>query len=450
MPSLTSEIASTHDAFIQMPQYLTQLFLPYGKQGMEFYMFLLAQGAQDMVSGDEFSHWEEEQYTKYITAGATVAAPGAGTSFTLTVSANDVSSDGYCYLRVGNVVENLDNGAQYLITAKLTSTTFTADPVLPGTNFAVTTGNVFQVLGTAFAENTGQPETAFAFQTKYDFNTQIYKDTASITGTEKTNELWVKSDTTGTTFDGYWSRVLLQAEYRMIQQEYNLCFWSTPGNNAGAQTMNGLVYEMDEDGANRAYNLAVTGSLDLGDLQDIADQMQAEYYYGPCYGWLSTTRWNEINGALTTEFQDVNIARVNREVQEYFWDGIEGDTRAALAATMDYKSVVTQGRTFSFQLGFAFNDPASGRLTNPRSQKLSMFLPVGSATSPSGFLQNYLRMRYKALGDYSRRREVWRDGTAHNGLRIGQMDFSAMYFRSHTGLQSFMLNRSTYISGTVS
>jgi hypothetical protein len=427
------------------------MFLPFGKQGLEFYMFLLAQGGSDTpVAGEEFSHWEEDAYTKYITAGATVAAPGAGTSFTLTVSADDVSSDGYCYLRVDNVIENLNNGAQYLITAKLSSTTFTADPILSTTNFAVTTGDVFQVLGTAYAENTGQPETAFAFQTKYDFNMQIYKDTASISGTEKTQELWVTSDTTGTSFTGYWNRMLMQAEYRMIQQEYNLQFWSTPGDNAGAQTMNGLVYEMDEDGANRAFNLAVTGSLGLADLEDIANQMQAEYYYGPCYGWLSKTRYSEINSALTTEFADVNIARVNREVQNYFWDGIEGSVRDTLAGTMDYKSVVTAGRTFSFQLGFAFNDPASGRLNNNRSQKLSMFLPIGSSTSPTGFTQNYLRTRYKALGDYSRRREVWRDGTAHNGLRIGEMDFSAMYFRSHTGLQSFMLNRSTYISGTVS
>lgn len=448
MPALTSQIASTHDAFMQKPQYLLQMFRSLGDQGLQFYKYILAQNAEIPVAGEQFSHWEEAAYTKYLTAGATAAAPGAGNTMTLTLSADDVTAGGLSYLREDNVIENLDNGAQYIVRTKLSNTQFTIAPVLGTTNFSITTGNEFQVIGFAYEEGTAQPTTAFSFQTKYDFNMQIIKDTAAITGTEKTQELWVTSDNTGTQFTGYWSRVLMQAEYRMIQYEYNHCFWQVPGTNAGASTMNGLWYEMSEDGAARSYNLPVTGNLDMGNLNNINYALQEEYYFGPIYAWLSRTRYGQINADLTTEFQDVNIARVNREVQEYFWDGIEGETRDTLAATMDYKSITQEGRTFSFQLCWALNDPSSGRLQSARSQAISFFLPLGGATTPSGFVQKYTSLRYKVLGDYNRRREVWRDGSAHNGLKIGPNDLSYMYFRSHIGFQTFMLNRAAIIDGT--
>jgi hypothetical protein len=117
---------------------------------------------------------------------------------------------------------------------------------------------------------------------------------------------------------------------------------------------------------------------------------------------------------------------------------------------MDYKGVTQSGRTYAFQSCWAFNDPSQGRLTNARSQSFGLFLPIGGDTSPQGFMQKYVTIRYKKLGDYSRRREVWADGTAHNGLKFGQTDWSRMYFRCHIGLQSFMLNRASLLGGVES
>lgn len=441
-PALTSQIASTADVYANKPEYLFDLMKPFGLQGLQFYNYFLATQAEVPVAQEEFFHFEEEVYSKTVTTTTIVAAPGAGQPITLTLSADDVTSDGYSYPRERFRLENLMNGAQYVVDTKSSASSLILEPILSTTNEAIASGDVFAVMDSLYGEGTGQPDTAFSFENRIEGTMQILKETISMTGTEKTNQKWFTKYDTGTEFEGYWTPMMMQAEYRLRLQEYTACWWAIPPTNTDvdADGMHGLINELSSDGEGRGYNLP-TASLTIENLQTIALEEQSEYYYGPLYGWMSNTRYTEINADLSTEFQDNNNNRTQRELDSYFWDGLEGAQRETLAATLDFKSVTLAGRVFGFCLGFAFNDPGQGRLTNTRSQDYSVFAPMGGDSSPRNGYMKYLQLRYKQLGSYSRRSEVWRDGSAHDGLRLGEFDFDKMYWRCHIGLQTFKLNR---------
>ena len=83
-----------------------------------------------------------------------------------------------------------------------------------------------------------------------------------------------------------------------------------------------------------------------------------------------------------------------------------------------------------------------GVLSNPtlygavgyEGPKLGVFMPINKKKDPvSGNMVESIGVRYKGLGKYNRRMEVWQVGGAGEGLKVTDIDSRNTYQRCHIG-----------------
>jgi hypothetical protein len=106
----------------------------------------------------------------------------------------------------------------------------------------------------------------------------------------------------------------------------------------------------------------------------------------------------------------------------------------ALSVSVNFAYLTKSERTYLFKRMGVFNNKKLAGAEGYNAENLGVFMPINAKKDPkSGNMVDSIGTRYRALGQYNRRMEVWQDGAAGPGLKIGQVDKKYTYQRCHVG-----------------
>ena len=202
----TDYVFSSTYAYSHMPQVAKELTQRFGDQDFFRSVFELIDGGVAPVAGAQYNHLEDNWLTTIIKVESD-AGGAANAAVTLTVQ---TTPDNYTldipsytpvppYLGTNQVVTNpvqlnmtLDIlGVQCQVTGR-TSTTFTVVPKVLGEAVpAVTTSTEIIIVGNAWGERTGQPDSMAWRPVLYTNNMQEIKGTFSVSAREMQMEAWI-------------------------------------------------------------------------------------------------------------------------------------------------------------------------------------------------------------------------------------------------------------------
>lgn len=425
------------------PQELNILMKPYENQGISFFQELISMGFDKPVAGTTFTHTEEGLYNQIFTV-ANIADPGAGVQADLTVQAAYVQ-DGAVFARVGDTIMNPANGIQLRVQAKV-GAVLTVKPKKAAQSIgAVTLGDTYVIVENSFGFGTGQPESAYPTLQKFNHYTQILKETMAIDGSALTDEMWVTVYEDGKKTPSYYNIAMAATEYRILQKiDGALLIGETSDNitdvnGRAIQTTQGLVPT-----AIAADGFLGTQTLNVATLRAIDAHMRKQFTPGLICGWLGVNKWAEASDNLQTLFTNTAVAQVEKAVNSEIYGNNE-----ALIATIDYQGLTTNGRKFFFKNMKSWDNPTTfntGVAGNPY-QDYGIFIPAGKSMDGEGKMSSYMGVRYKSHNGYNRKMEMWKDGAAGPGMKIGDLDQDISYLRADMGAHFMKTNQWAMITG---
>ena len=81
-----------------------------------------------------------------------------------------------------------------------------------------------------------------------------------------------------------------------------------------------------------------------------------------------------------------------------------------------------------------FNNPKLYGAAGYEAPMLGIWMPINRRKDPvSGNMVASIGCRYRGLGKYNRRMEVWQVGGAGEGLKVTEFDTRNTYMRAHIG-----------------
>jgi hypothetical protein len=81
-----------------------------------------------------------------------------------------------------------------------------------------------------------------------------------------------------------------------------------------------------------------------------------------------------------------------------------------------------------------FNNPKLYGATGYSAPQMGIWMPINKRKDPvSGNMVESMGVRYRGLGNYNRRMEVFQVGGAGNGLKVTEFDRRDTYQRCHIG-----------------
>jgi hypothetical protein len=434
---------------IWKPEKMFKLFQKNGQQGMNLFMMMMAFGQVNATALNQYSHYEDRLINQVITVKANVPQPAIGANITFALG-SDSLEDGRYYVRQwdkitfnggrpnscdGSVVSIALASGDVNVTVELSDKTrqfpaLTADQQLP-------------IHGNAFSEGSGQPQGRVRGADEIYNQVEIIKETISATGTEMTNQTWINVTEDGSKVGAWYNLGLLDGEYRMTLAEsaglmhHNLNNGAPiidPDTNRPVLSTEGLIPHAF---SNAFLIPKASGTFAEGDLktidrymrkqfvdsQNIAGMSGAERYYG----------WQDF---MNDTFPGKDFEAVTRDFNTMISQG-----NAALAGTLSWGCVTYANRTYGMNEMPEWNNPTVNNYEGSKIPELLFFMPTGTSKDADGVKRNYFGMRYKAFEGYSRQKELWTQGTAGTGVRIGDKDARSWYWRSNIGGQWFKSNQ---------
>jgi len=433
-----SEIVSGFD--LHKPEKLQSLFRPYGDQGKSHFMMLKELMFEKEVAQETFSHFELKRYHGTFKVETEVAAPGDGNDLVLVLATESMDDENRFYPRrfdtvmlkneVTGVIWDIDTTtpASPSITIKLNDQT---------DNFGlVATGDEIIIISGAFSEGSGQPEGVVTGTVERNNDMQIIKETIGVTGTEMTNQTWLKL--AGKEFNSYYWEGQAQLDYRtMLKMDGALTFQK--------RTVNSTMIDPDTkrkilttEGAyqyarRRANPLPkASGAFDVPDFDVIDLTLEANHVGNYICVQSGPTRYQNIENSLKTYHNDTNISYAIDTAQADLYGG-----RPAKDSVINFKYFTKSGRTYMLKRNSNFANPTTFGATNFQMTDWSLFHSLNKFVDPeNGKYLEEMGMRYKKLGAYDRRAEVWSVGGAGMGLKVNQFDDRNTFQRTHIGSQN--------------
>lgn len=447
-----SEIVSGFD--IHKPEKLNDLFMRYDDQGLSYFQLLRSMGFEKQVALDTYGHFEENRIHERAKVRANVAQPAAGADivFVLDTDAMDANNNFYPRLydtllfsnRVTGYIQDIDvsTPADPSITVRLND----ENDQFP----ALTAGDFIPIISSGFSEGSGQPEGAIRGAWEYDNDAQIIKETIGATGTEMVNQTWFKVTSDGKSIPAYYYLGQVDLDYRMaLKIDGALLFQKRttyvsrsgtepvdPVTNRQIYTTEGLFPYIERVGNTLSYTI---GSFDISDFDDANLILDREFAGNHIMFLLGIQIMGEVEDTLKLYFADTNIQYARQRANDAIFNKNE-----SLGASVNFKYFTKNERTYmlkrfgnlsnsntvggwadvaGYYSGYTQNWPSTGVL-----------LPLNKRKDPrSNKLVESVGCRYRALGRYNRRMEVWSVGGAGEGLKVTEFDKRDTYMRSHIG-----------------
>lgn len=434
-----SDIVSGFD--IHKPEFLNSLFSRYGDQGASFFQLIRSMGFEKPVAQDTYGHFEENHIHEIIHSREIVAQPAQGDPITFVLDTTDLDANNNYYVRkfdqilfpneVTGIVTDIDvtDPTAPEVTVEPNETTDT----IP----ALTAGEELVIMSNAFSEGSGQPQGAVSGTWEYSNTAQIIKETIGYTGTEMVNQTWFDVTTKGQSIPAYYFKGQIDIDYRMALRIDGALLWgkqttNTTGvidddnENRVIKTTEGLIPYIRRVGNEQTYT---AGAFDVDEFDEMDNTLDREFAGNYILGLLGITLHQEIENALKDYFANTNITFARQTTNDVLFNKNE-----SLGASVNFLYLTKSERTFLFKRMGVFNNRKLYGADGYNAPTMGVFMPINKRKDPvSGNMVDSIGTRYRALGKYSRRMEVWQVGGAGEGLKVTEFDKRNTYQRCHVG-----------------
>jgi hypothetical protein len=432
-----SDIISNFD--LHKPEILNTLFSRFGDQGASYFQLIRSMGFEQSVALDTYGHFEDNHVHEVVHVLANVAQPAVGANISFTLDPVDLDANNNFYVRkwdimmcpnevTGSVIDiDVTVPAAPIITLRLNEIT----DQFP----ALTAGQELIITSSAFSEGSGQPEGAVSGTWEYDNDAQIIKESMGVTGSEMVNQAWVTITSEGQALPAYYYKGQIDLDYRMALKIDGALLWGKrttnpipdPDNkNRLIKTTEGLIPYIRRVGNEQT---CVDGAFTVDEFDEMSNTLDREFAGNHILGLLGISLHQDIENALKTYFANTNIQFAKQATNEVLFHSNE-----ALSASVNFTYLTKSERTFMFKRMGGFNNPKLAGADGYSARKMGVFLPLNKKKDPkSGKMIDSIGTRYRALGKYSRRMEVWQVGGAGEGLKVTDIDDRNTYQRGHIG-----------------
>lgn len=434
-----SEIVSGFD--LHKPEYLNDLFRRYGDQGESTFQLIRSMGFEKPVANDTYGHFEENHIHEIIHSTGIVAQPIQGDPITFVLDAVDLDANNNFYVRmwdilmfpneVTGVVVDIDvtDPAAPEITCELQETT----DRFP----ALTAGEELIIISNQFSEGSGQPEGAVSGTWQYENDAQIIKETIGATGTEMVNQDWIDVTSDGRKIPAYYYKGQIDIDYRIALKMDGAILWgkrttntnaalTDPDTGRASKSTEGLVPYIRRVGNEQSYT---AGAFDIDEFDELDQTLDREFAGNYILGLLGISLHQDIENAMVEYFQNTNIQFAKQTTNDVLFNKNE-----ALGASVNFTYLTKSERTFLMKRMKIFNNSKLYGADGYAGPTLGLWLPINQKKDPvSGNMVPSMGVRYRALGAYNRRMEVWDVGGAGAGLKVTEFDRRDTYQRCHIG-----------------
>jgi hypothetical protein len=292
-------------------------------------------------------------------------------------------------------------------------------------------------MSNAFSEGSGQPEGAVSGTWEYSNTAQIIKETIGYTGTEMVNQTWFDVTTKGQSIPAFYFKGQIDIDYRMALRIDGALLWgkqttNTTGvidddnENKVIKTTEGLIPYVRRVGNEQTY---AAGAFDIDEFDEMDNTLDREFAGNYILGLLGITLHQEIENALKDYLENTNVSLARQASNDVLFNSNE-----ALSVSVNFKYLTKSERTFLFKRMGVFNNRKLYGADGYDAPTMGVFMPINKRKDPvSGNMVDSIGTRYRALGKYSRRMEVWQVGGAGEGLKVTEFDKRNTYQRCHVG-----------------
>ena len=434
-----SDIVSGFD--IHKPEYLNSLFSRYGDQGASFFQLIRSMGFEKPVALDTYGHFEENHIHEIVHARDIVAQPAQGDPITFTLSLADLDVNNNFYVRKFDQML-FPNEVTGIVTAinvaDPTAPIITVEPNEVTDRFpALTADEELVIMSNAFSEGSTQPQGAVSGTWEYSNTAQIIKETIGFTGTEMVNQTWFNVTTKGQQIPAFYFKGQIDIDYRMALRIDGALLWgkqttNTTGvidddnNNLVIRTTEGLIPYVRRVGNEQSYT---AGAFDIDEFDEMDNTLDREFAGSRVLGLLGILLHQDIENSLKDYFANTNIQFAKEATNPALFNNNE-----ALSASVNFTYLVKSERTFLMKRMGVFNNRKLYGATGYEAPRMGVWMPINKRKDPvSGNQVDSIGTRYRALGKYSRRMEVWQVGGAGEGLKVTAFDTRNTYQRCHVG-----------------
>tara|TARA_R100000908_G_scaffold65288_1_gene53874 strand:- start:1034 stop:2512 length:1479 start_codon:yes stop_codon:yes gene_type:complete len=454
---------------LHKPEVSEDFVKRYGSQNLTGFLDMI--GAKAPVSNFQFSHYEEDwihQSFKADDSAADVALTG-GVQILIDASSHLPSASAAgatSFVRPGSVVL-FPTGEVGLVVAKWTSNQSAANETLdgyagtlqsgptPGVNnhvihvmnydsgtaITVAESATLTIIGTEFAEGTGQPNGITPKVLEYNNTCMILKESYQVTGSEATNKIWFQVTDEATGQSGHlwylkgegdtYRRFMDYAEMMMIlgEQATSTSYIAAGGTNnsitSGVRGTNGLLSFM---GNTHTYNQLA--GFNLSDFDAMIRTLDKNKGSRENSVWCGLDLSLAIDDAIAAMFAGGGVSYGT-------FNGAE-----EIAAAMGFKSFTRGGYTFHKKSYHPFTHLPMLGADGFDYAGMGMVIPGDSGRdAQSGESIPSLRIRYKAAEGYSREMEHWLTGSAGLAQATSDVDELRCHYRTERGFEGYGANR---------
>jgi hypothetical protein len=434
-----SDIVSGFD--IHKPEFLNSLFSRYGDQGASFFQLIRSMGFEKPVAQDTYGHFEENHIHEIVHSREIVAAPAQGDPITFVLDTTDLDANNNYYVRKFDQILFPNEVTGIVTDIDVTDPTAPEVTVEPNDSTdtipALTAGEELVIMSNAFSEGSGQPQGAVSGTWEYSNTAQIIKETIGYTGTEMVNQTWFDVTTKGQSIPAYYFKGQIDIDYRMALRIDGALLWgkqttNTTGvidddnENRVIKTTEGLIPYIRRVGNEQTYT---AGAFDVEEFDEMDNTLDREFAGNYILGLLGITLHQEIENALKDYFTNTNITFARQTTNDVLFNKNE-----SLGASVNFLYLTKSERTFLFKRMGVFNNRKLYGADGYNAPTMGVFMPINKRKDPvSGNMVDSIGTRYRALGKYSRRMEVWQVGGAGEGLKVTEFDKRNTYQRCHVG-----------------
>lgn len=456
-----SKIMTTFD--VDMPEVRAEFFRSKGNQGVNYFTLLEMLGYDRAVASNKTKQYEEDWIHQSITLGSTITATGNPNeySFTLSVTAPNID-----YLEQ-NVTTPYNTNAQYVFPVKINdrlmlpggnmeATLQVTNKVISGTTCTITAihtnptqgpftaanmvaGTEIVVSTNAYSEGSDQ-DSSQVNKPLIDYAyTQIIKTTWKITGSQLTQQIWIKtySDSSGNIV-GYRTIGQKNTEYEHALAIDQALLWGTltevslvdSTTNEPIQSTEGLIPYARRKGQNIPY-MPGTFNVPLFDnMNKLLDQQGAPI-------WMAFLMGISLSDEKDNVFKDYFA---NTSNQSYIRDLATADlfgNNPGITAKVGFNYFEKGGRRYCFTTMPQFNMPKLQGAPGYRAQNLGIMYPLGTKPDKNNSDNRlpYMGMIHREMAGYSRKAEVFHIDGAGPGSKVTSLDQNKLCMRSDIGAE---------------
>lgn len=411
---------------LQMRKVDPALFRRYGDQGKDFIDMIHRLGFVETSDINVNEHYEEEwiwNSFKVLTqtaVGGGAYTPAAGTSVLITLDPASVDANNKYFPQITDQVLftsdviavitaiNVTTPAAPVLTVVPIDTSDTIPTVAAGTDLAIVTNIA--------SEGSGQPASRISGIIKWFNNYQTIKSLRKASGTELAVTSWIQSvdqNKVGTWFN----KGLLDLEYEQMTKLQGLFLQgkqvnnpnAVDGNNSNASLVGvgarGLFPEMNTYA--EGYNYT-PGTWEMQDYYNCSKLLKKKYadrfvavFSGINFGQEQDQMLFELN-------KDTGVIWAQEAEAALFGGGEDGRTQTM---AIGFKYVKIDGIVYCIKDVDAFYNPKTYGISTYNYQQRAFMIPLAQRKDPktSNSIPT-IGLKYRGLGDFSRRMKVWETG----------------------------------------